>query len=542
MHCNEPEYLCHLRNHLLGRLNDPAFVRWLRPLLESLLLVAHIDLEPVRDLISAAYASRAGGRPPRQPLAVLRSLLFMNLLGYTSVDRWVAVMGSHPDWPLLCGFSSGEPRPGVGTLYDFCARLLDGNFQPACPHRQRPSSRFRGVRNRFRRQLKKEKQDLRAAGMSGDDAVRRKVQAALPSTDEPPPQDFAGRLERLLLRCGVLPSLKDGLLDNVGHVSAAADGSLLASQAHGRGRPLCSCARDGLPTPCACERLYADPDATWGYDSYRETYVFGYRLHVVAASVAGTDLPLHLFCEGAHVPDPVLGVDAFSRLRRLLRAEAPEVRIRDGIHDTGYDATAYYQFLRHLGIRAIIPLHPNTRTPSDADHVPRDDKGHPLCPAGLRMRFHGTTTAAAPRQVFHCPVKRPGRELGKLLFRTHREECPQQALCEPASKMGPLVYLSHADDPRLNPEVPRSVPLWKSLYRLRTCTERFFSSAKLQGHLDRRPWRRKHLFHIFATLHALGIHARARIRKRFGRLPETLEGGLAMLRTLLATEDAPVPA
>lgn len=244
------------------------------------------------------------------------------------------------------------------------------------------------------------------------------------------------------------------------------------------------------------------------------------------------DLPLHLGVDGAHTPDPVMGVHAYTRLAKLLDPSLPEAKIHSGIADTAYDATAFYELLHDLGIRPVIPLHPGTRTPADAGGHPRDPQGRPLCPGHLPYRHHGFNRQTY-KQVYNCPAKRPGREQGQQLFRTHREECPLESLCEPDSTMGPLVYFASDDDPRLNPMLPRETPKYRELTKKRTAAERFFSVLKDKGGLDRRPYRRQYLFHIMATLKAVVVHARAWVRQRFGDgLPTTGESLVASLRSL----------
>lgn len=239
----------------MGRIADPATDRFVVAHSDVLLTLAELDLELVRPELMRGYAARKGGRDPRDPVAMLRCLVLMLLVGTTSINDWVRRMDAEPLWAVLAGFPWGEPRPGVGTLYDFCDRLLNGPFERRCAHAGRPTDRYRKARNRFRRGLKKEKASALAAGETGEGRIRRTVDAAQKARNEPLPKDFASRMEGLLMACGVLPSARRGLLGKLEQLDVAADGTLVGSQAHGRRRPACDCPREGRTATCGCDRL-----------------------------------------------------------------------------------------------------------------------------------------------------------------------------------------------------------------------------------------------------------------------------------------------
>src|SRR5207302_6085142 len=109
------------------------------------------------------------------------------------------------------------------------------------------------------------------------------------------------------------------------------------------------------------------------------------------------------------------------------------------LYDKGYDAMAFYKLHQELGMCPLIPLAQEVKTPACQQGIARDEQGRPLCVGGVPMRLH-QRDAKHKELVYNCPVKRPGREGGKILFRTHQEECPRGVLCEPNSVMGPLVH------------------------------------------------------------------------------------------------------
>ena len=113
----------------------------------------------------------------------------------------------------------------------------------------------------------------------------------LANADQPLSESLETRLGRILLHVAVAPSGERGLLGDLAAMIVAGDGNSLVTGARPLGRRTCSCPKDGK---CDCPRRFADPDATWGWDSYREIYVYGHRFYEVAASGSGHDRPIAL--------------------------------------------------------------------------------------------------------------------------------------------------------------------------------------------------------------------------------------------------------
>lgn len=295
-----------------------------------------------------------------------------------------------------------------------------------------------------------------------------------------------------MFSCAVVPSIKMGLLGHPKALDVSGDGSTLRSHGSGDGRPLCSCRKKGN-WKCDCDRLFSDPDARWGYDSYNKTKFFGHRLHAMVAKAGEVELPLHLMVEAANTPDVVMGVEATVRLFKLLREHLPEAAIDHAIFDAGYDAVAFHRLILALSARPVIALNEKNFAPADDIGRERDEQGWPLCPGGERMRFHGYNKAKGTT-VFNCPAKRPGRVAGHQCFRTDITRCPKRSLCSPDSTMAPLLSLRTDDDPRLNPAVPRGSEQYVEAMNKRTSCERFNALVKGAGGLGQRPTRRRHIF------------------------------------------------
>jgi hypothetical protein len=54
---------------------------------DAALMLWRINLDPVRPLLQALYSSSPRGRPPLDPVLMLRALLLMTILRYTRIDR-----------------------------------------------------------------------------------------------------------------------------------------------------------------------------------------------------------------------------------------------------------------------------------------------------------------------------------------------------------------------------------------------------------------------------------------------------------------------
>lgn len=89
---------------------------------ELVIWISVMDLSQTTYLLKSRYSSNSRGRKPRDPCDMLRSLLLMHKLQYTSVDKWVHALKSIPLYAVLSGFVS-DSTPGVGTFYDFFNRL-----------------------------------------------------------------------------------------------------------------------------------------------------------------------------------------------------------------------------------------------------------------------------------------------------------------------------------------------------------------------------------------------------------------------------------
>jgi Transposase domain (DUF772)/Transposase DDE domain len=492
---------------------------------EAALVLLRLDLDPARPLLRALYAPGPRGRPPYDPVCVLRAFLLMLLLHYKSLPQWADNLRTHPRLAQIAGFAPFQ-TPAVGTFYTFIDRLEDGPYAPPCAHHIHPSRLRQG---RHRRHLKQEQAQRHAAQATesgqADTVTERLAQELLATADQPRPQELLTRLEDLLCTCGVLPSAQRGLLGDLRALVLCGDGACLPTGASPHGRPTCDCRAQGI-FRCDHDRFYRDPTATWGYDAYRDTYFFGHRYFQHCVVTPEHTLPVHIGIAPGHVTDFTMGPTSLDRFLKIAAAHALPLTVRAVVYDSGLDAHGIYQFLQAKTITPVITLNPRRgEHPAPTGTATQvNDAGVPLCPAGVPMRRH----SYAPRQhrlYYNCPVKRPTRREGRVQWTAHVQECPHQALCQPHTQMGPVVYVRTSDDPRLYPPLPRDSATFKELMARRTGCERSNSFKKVASRLGERPCRSATQFLVRLYLVSLLEHASAWLaedRKQLGDGPQLL--------------------
>jgi|Deesub1362A_J573_1020465.scaffolds.fasta_scaffold04877_6 hypothetical protein len=98
------------------------------------------DLTNIVFLVRDHCSTSNKGAPPKDVVALLRSLILMTLSGETSITKWVKTLQTNPFYAVLSGFIPADyldthphvnvddiwadTLPGVGTFYDFMDRLI----------------------------------------------------------------------------------------------------------------------------------------------------------------------------------------------------------------------------------------------------------------------------------------------------------------------------------------------------------------------------------------------------------------------------------
>jgi hypothetical protein len=92
---------------------------------EAALVLLRLDLDPARPMRRSLYAPGPRGRPPYDPVCVLRAFLLMRLLHDQSLPQWAHDLRTHPRLAPIAGFVPFQ-TPAVGPFYTFLDRLEDG--------------------------------------------------------------------------------------------------------------------------------------------------------------------------------------------------------------------------------------------------------------------------------------------------------------------------------------------------------------------------------------------------------------------------------
>lgn len=221
------------------------------------------NLDPAIPFLLSRYSSL--GRPAKfEPVDLLRSLFLMTHLKVFSITQWASRLRSDKLLAILSGFEPGK-TPSIGVFYDFLNRFW-------LQDRSQLQNRRLALRPFKAKPRKKVKAGQKLAPKHPG-VVQRLVDQALKG------RSFSRRPERLLqqifARCCVDQSVTLRLIPAPQALILAGDGSSLRTGNSPAGVKVCNCKQQGIHR-CSCPRRYPDPDATWGWDSHRELYYYGY--------------------------------------------------------------------------------------------------------------------------------------------------------------------------------------------------------------------------------------------------------------------------
>jgi hypothetical protein len=219
--------------------------------------------------------------------------------------------------------------------------------------------------------------------------------------------------------------------------------------------------------------------------------------------------------------DFTLSMKSMDRLKKALKENGLDWNINNAVYDCGHDATGIYEYLMEDEITPIIALNPRSKIyPQPSGNAKKvNENGTPICPGGKPMR-PCSDDKKKHRVYYNCPVKRPTHRNKKRCWVAHLEECPNGLLCQPQTKMGPVVYVKTKDDPRLYPPIPRENKRFKTLMKLRSGCERSNSQKKETYRLKERPCRSS--VHFLVRLYLVSIieHAKAWLAEEKKKLGE----------------------
>jgi len=416
------------------------------------------------------------GRPARPPEDMLRAWLLMLECHVTSVEVWVQRLREQPIYALLCGFEPNQV-PGVGTFYDFQDRVLQVS-QPILDQDCRP---------RRRSEQRKKNGSLRDKNNTAPhaDILNRLADRLLSGSPRAAvyghwQTNLAGLptyqrvLKEVFYTVFVSTSVAKGLID-LKALHVAGDGTHLRTWANAHGHKRCACENRNKPRAehCACLRRFHDPHASWGWDAYRECYVYGHGVYELTAYSLHHDcqLPLVINVLDNHRHDSVAYLAAmYEAVDRL------GFRIATVSLDKAHDALAVYRLgVEHWHLDSVIPL--NERHTDHFQFAPPlrlTEEGVPICLAEQPMTYHGFNPDRM-RLKWRCPLAAHHQPL---------TTCPHFAHDCSDSAYGRTVYTYPAQNYRLFSRLQRGSPLWQLHADRRSCAERSVKRKKLDFGLD----------------------------------------------------------
>lgn len=436
------------------------------------------NLDAAYPLLSGLYSADRGCLA-RPPTCMLRSCLAMTLCGETSFDKWVALMRDEPFYALISGFDPVQV-PGVGTFYDFQDRLLDRPRQPRTSKR-RP---YRRRNQRDKAKQHQDKNDLRPH----QDIVKRLAERILVRPDQPTPLaavltgygDFSAlprwerTLQALFLTCFVARSIDLNLIDLL-NLHVAADGTKLPTWANAWGKKLCDCDnRDKKGEErCRCHRAFNDRLALWGWDSYRECWVYGHSCYELTGyNLQHTcQLPLLVTLADCNRHDSVLGLVSLYHAHQTFG-----LPIQTASLDAAHDALAFYRLgVERWQMALVIPINERNKDNLKYAGPLRLEDGVPFCPADQPMKCWGFCPDRM-RIKWRCPLAAAKKTPDLYSCLHFNQDCS-------GSTYGRVIYTYPKENYRLHTLIPRNSLLWQCHQDARSCAERSVKRKKYDFHL-----------------------------------------------------------
>lgn len=468
-------------------------------LAESISKLYLLNLDNLYPIIKPLYSNT--GCPAKNQQGIIRSLILMLDQGEHDIPKWAVKVASDRLLCAICGFKFGE-APAFSSYYDLTKRLWQASHEVHIARKKK----LRSFYAKPRKKLKAGKKYV----LPKHNGVVKKF-ASLAIRDKLPEHRPEIVLQKFLARCVVDYSLEMGILGDPKNFSTANDGTPYYSGASHYGVKVCDCKSKGI-FDCKCPRRYSDPDATWGWDSYREQWFYGDTLFLTTASNSHYDLPIYLRKAQAQRHDSIIAIFALDEVRKLY----PNICFKNYIADGAMDNYPTYQLLQHFSMIPFIPLDSNVKYP-DKDLPPGvlcfDDNGNPICMGGIPYQNCGYSF---PKGVKH-----------RCWFDYHGIEKPCSCTDNP---YGRTVYIKPDYDPRLFPPVSRSSDAFKEMMKRRTTVERSHKRLFKDYDIEAGNCRSSRERFMRATMAAVNVHLDAWIKHTgFSILPllEELSGKVA---------------
>ena len=436
-----------------------------------------LNLDELKRIIAPLYSIT--GRPSNSQPEIFRSLILMNHLGIP-LDKWTTKLKNSFVLRTIAGFTS-ENIPQVASYYDFINRIIKLDERSKLKKKKRKPSKKIGKGKKL--------------PPKHPNIVARLVDKIVDGRRLNNRPELI--LQKIFADVCVKQSINLGLVNQT--VSISGDGTCIKTGASSFGVKTCKCSESGN-YHCDCTRKFSDPNATWGWDSHKDQWFYGYTGYFISTynKVLKLDLPLYLRLVDAKRHDSVSAVVALSEFKDLF----PNLIIDTFISDSASDNYPTYELLDHFNINAVIAL--NSKNKGNFKyplHLSIDENGVPICSGGNKMVAYGFNAKDRCRLKWRCP-----RVLGKT------EAC---SACENCSKSayGRVVYTKPSWDLRLFAKIPRGSERWKLKMNERTAAERVNNRILNNYGIENSKVRGKKRISFFTTIAGFNIHLDAQLAK-----------------------------
>jgi len=458
------------------------------------------DLTEVRELMKPLYSEKPRGEKPRDPVTMLRSCILMKETHETSVTKWVDTLKTNDSYAILSGFKPDDV-PGVGTFYDFIDRL----FGIDDDKKQQLKERTRIFKRKPTKKYKKnEKQPPKHP-----DIINKLSQRFINNEHKELHLGQNEILQQIFRSSFVNHSAELGLLGDINNLITSGDGTLIKTAASHYGIKICDCVKKGISN-CNCKRKFSDFGARWGWDSYREKWVYGYSFFEINACGGKYDLPIYFIQTQAQRNDGVSSIVALDQAIKLY----PNLKFVKNLGDSAMDNYGYYKFLDHHNIEPFIDLNVTKTGNFIYKELNIDENGVPICEGGFQM-VHSGYCQDRMRHKWRCP-----RKVLKSFPPENETICKKFDYCS-KSDYGRTFYTYQKDNIRLFTKTPRGSREWKTIYKMRSASERSNKRKKKDYQLEQDNVRGDYRWMFRYALGAMCQHIDAWLaesKERFGEM------------------------
>ncbi|MGM0124305.1 hypothetical protein IGI37_002764 [Enterococcus sp. AZ194] len=442
---------------------------------ETIELFRHLNFDAAHELLASLYSHT--GRPALVQIEILRTMI---LCAYEKISWETALyrLNNRIVYRVIIGIDK-ESIPTLPSFYELSRRLMPTNEKSILRKKraQKPTEKYK--KNEKMPESKKTwTQRMADIARKGTFTLYR-------------PDRFLQKLFKLV---SIDTSVSYGLLDPELYVSG--DGTCVYTGASAYGTVVCDCRKQGI-FQCDCPKRYSDPNATWGWESSKERYFYGYNAYLLSTYNAERklDLPLYLRMVSAKRHDSVSALIGLAEFRDL----CPEFKMKGFLSDSASDNYETYHLLKEWKIPAFIALNNRKEGTFTYKQVEINSNGIPICEGGLEMTYDGRETKRS-RAKFRCPAK-----MKKCI------KCPLEKPCS-SSPYGRTVYTKTDDNPRFFTEVPRDSKQWRTIMKQRTNIERINKQLLRDCGIEASGVRTRSRLTLWLTAAMMVIHLKAQYK------------------------------